>query len=290
MLLFSLLERGDTYVAVSGLPNPDKRHALSMARFAMDCLKRFKELTKQLENTLGPDTAELGLRIGLHSGPVTAGVLRGERSRFQLFGDTVNTAARMESTGCTNRIQISHATANLLRAEGKESWIVNRSDTVHAKGKGFLSTFWLRRKHEVLRDGLNKPYSSEAVARQVTRTFPEPIAPKQKTERLVNWVVDTLSKHLSKIIAHRGQEPTDSNVSKNSLVYRLSPGRTSLDEVVEVIKMPMFNKKASARAKERGSVAMDDSVVRQLRAVITRIAALYNANPFHNFGKLPIMT
>lgn len=44
-----------------------------------------------LERELGPDTADLALRIGLHSGPVTAGVLRGQKSRFQLFGDTVNT-------------------------------------------------------------------------------------------------------------------------------------------------------------------------------------------------------
>ena len=48
-------------------------------------------LAEQLESSLGPDTALLGMRFGMHSGPVTAGVLRGERARFQLFGDTVNT-------------------------------------------------------------------------------------------------------------------------------------------------------------------------------------------------------
>jgi hypothetical protein len=100
---------GDCYVAVSGLPEPRKDHALVMARFARDCLYCFNTVVKQLETTLGPDTGELGyvtlsfgscwkmrttadsvavhrIRIGLHSGPVTAGVLRGERARFQLFG------------------------------------------------------------------------------------------------------------------------------------------------------------------------------------------------------------
>ena len=62
-----------------------------MAKFAQRCLSRFSELTKELELSLGPGTADLGIRIGLHSGPVTAGVLRGEKARFQLFGDTMNT-------------------------------------------------------------------------------------------------------------------------------------------------------------------------------------------------------
>lgn len=62
-----------------------------MAKFAGDCLASFDLLVHELEVELGPDTSSLGLRVGLHTGPVTAGVLRGERSRFQLFGDTVNT-------------------------------------------------------------------------------------------------------------------------------------------------------------------------------------------------------
>ena len=62
-----------------------------MALFAAECLTRMGVVVQQLEVELGPDTADLGVRIGLHSGKVTAGVLRGERARFQLFGETVNT-------------------------------------------------------------------------------------------------------------------------------------------------------------------------------------------------------
>ena len=59
---------GDSYLAVTGLPKPQERHALYMARFAWDCLWKFAELTRELETTLGPDTTELGIRVGMHSG------------------------------------------------------------------------------------------------------------------------------------------------------------------------------------------------------------------------------
>jgi Adenylate and Guanylate cyclase catalytic domain len=130
---------GDCYVAVTGLPEPRRDHAVAMARFARDCMQQTKVLTKKLEVTLGPETAELAMRMGIHSGPVTAGVLRGARSRFQLFGDTMNTAARMESTGIRNKIQISQEFADLLIVAGKSNWISRRED-----GEFLLSSFQRR--------------------------------------------------------------------------------------------------------------------------------------------------
>ena len=83
------------------------------------------------------------MRFGLHSGPVTAGVLRGEKSRFQLFGDTVNTAARMEQNGIRNRIHVSQETANLLISAGKKSWVKSREELVAIKGRGDMQTYWV---------------------------------------------------------------------------------------------------------------------------------------------------
>ena len=132
-----------TSVAVTGLPEARKDHAVLMARFARDCLVKMTQVVQRLELLLGPDTAELAMRFGLHSGPVTAGVLRGEKSRFQLFGDTVNTAARMESLGVKNRIHCSQATADELILRGHGNWLVPRKGTVKAKGKGEMQTYFL---------------------------------------------------------------------------------------------------------------------------------------------------
>ena len=75
---------GDCYVAASGIPEPRQDHAVLCARFARDILTMLGRLTKELEVSLAPDTGDLTLRIGLNSGPVTAGVLRGDKVRFQL--------------------------------------------------------------------------------------------------------------------------------------------------------------------------------------------------------------
>jgi class 3 adenylate cyclase len=140
--VFKIQTIGDCYVAVTGLPMPQDDHAVIVARFANECMTQMNLVTHQLAATLGPETAELNLRVGLHSGPVTAGyvfwrrysaavlnfrrqhlfsrsfrfptVISGycevRKARFQLFGDTVNTAARMESLGQAGRIQISEST------------------------------------------------------------------------------------------------------------------------------------------------------------------------------------
>ena len=92
----------------------------------MECQKIFGVVKTELLYTLGSETTDLKLWCGLHSGPVTAGVLQGLRSRFKIFGDTVNTVSHMEITGISTRIHLSQATTDFLIKAGKEIWVKPR--------------------------------------------------------------------------------------------------------------------------------------------------------------------
>lgn len=141
--VFKVETIGDCYFAVCGLPEPNEDHAVVMAKFSRDCMAKMNDIVVKMSASLGNDTCELRFRVGLHSGSVTAGILRGQRARYQLFGDTVNTASRMESNGSPGRIHVSEATAKELRAKGKHSWLVPREDKIVAKGKGEMQTYWV---------------------------------------------------------------------------------------------------------------------------------------------------
>lgn len=114
-----------------------------MCKFASACKNRITAILPALMEKLGNDTGDLQMRIGIHSGPVTAGVLRGAKARFQLFGDTVNTASRMESTGVKGLIHVSEATKNALTVDGKGAWIRPREERVEVKGKGQMKTYFV---------------------------------------------------------------------------------------------------------------------------------------------------
>ncbi|CAB9521724.1 Receptor-type guanylate cyclase gcy [Seminavis robusta] len=146
--IFKVETIGDCYMAVAGVPKPQADHAVRVAKFANECQLKMSQMRARLVARLGPDTGDLSIRIGIHSGSLTGGVLRGAKARFQLFGDTVNHASRMESTGKPWKIQASEETAELLRLAGKDDWVRPREELVEAKGKGTLMTYWVEIRGE----------------------------------------------------------------------------------------------------------------------------------------------
>ena len=123
---------GDAFMAVAGIPRPDPDHAASIVELAFD-MQRAATAIAPLWPT------DLSLRIGISSGPVVAGVIGRRRFAYDLWGDTVNTASRMESHGLPNRIQVSESTYELL----KDRYAFGDPQEMDIKGKGAMSTYFL---------------------------------------------------------------------------------------------------------------------------------------------------
>uniref|UniRef100_A0A8C9MU84 Guanylate cyclase n=1 Tax=Serinus canaria TaxID=9135 RepID=A0A8C9MU84_SERCA len=129
---------GDAYMVVSGLPKRNgNRHAVDISKMALDILSFMGSF--ELRHLPG---LPVWIRIGIHSGPCAAGVVGIKMPRYCLFGDTVNTASRMESTGLPLRIHVSGSTINILKRTDCQFQYEERGET-YLKGRGTEITYWL---------------------------------------------------------------------------------------------------------------------------------------------------
>jgi class 3 adenylate cyclase len=123
---------GDAYMVVGGLPEPRPDHAEAVAEMAL-------ALREEVPRHADPDGRPLAVRIGVDTGPVVAGVIGRRKFSYDLWGDTVNTASRMESGGVAGGIQVTDRTYRRLR----DGYRFERRGPVQVKGKGELVTWFL---------------------------------------------------------------------------------------------------------------------------------------------------
>ena len=127
---------GDAYMAVSGIPEEDPDHAIKMVNFAL------KVMEKRNDWKLGDEN--VSVRIGIHTGPVIGGVIGKQRISYDVWGDTVNVASRLESYGEPNKIQISKDFAEKIKHISTITCIPRGE--VQLKGLGKIDAFWLEKR------------------------------------------------------------------------------------------------------------------------------------------------
>jgi len=135
--LYKIETIGDAYVCCSGLPEKDADHAKNVANFALAVQHCCQKVLSPVDGK-----SPIKLRIGVHSGPAASGVVGKTNPRYCVFGDTVNTCSRHESTGEPGRIHVSKQTKLALQIHGGFK-LVKKGELTEMKGKGLLQTYWL---------------------------------------------------------------------------------------------------------------------------------------------------
>ena len=128
---------GDAYMVVGGIPNPMESHTQSIAEMALDMQVAIAQFKRQ-------DDTPFSLRIGIETGPVVAGVIGLKKFSYDLWGDAVNVASRMESQGMPDEIQVTEAVYKRL----KDQYLFEERGRIDVKGKGMMTTYWLKGRKE----------------------------------------------------------------------------------------------------------------------------------------------
>jgi class 3 adenylate cyclase len=123
-------------MCATGLPSEDPEHAIHMVKFAFEVIQIMDDINRSFKEEGLP---VWDIRIGIHSGPVVAGVVGEKKFAYDIWGDSVNIASRMESSGEPGRINISEATFDLI----KSSFICETRGKIGAKNKGEMSMFFV---------------------------------------------------------------------------------------------------------------------------------------------------
>ncbi|HEX3546435.1 MAG TPA: adenylate/guanylate cyclase domain-containing protein [Mycobacterium sp.] len=146
---------GDSYMVVSGVPRPREDHIEALACLALD-------MADAVSGLKGPEGQAVPLRIGLAAGPVVAGVVGARKFFYDVWGDAVNVASRMETTDVEGRIQVPENVYERI----KHAFVLEERGEVDVKGKGVMNTWYLigRRDDDAVRRALHRESSSSNAA------------------------------------------------------------------------------------------------------------------------------
>ncbi|BFZ10892.1 hypothetical protein BsWGS_13930 [Bradybaena similaris] len=208
---------GDAYVVCSGVPLMVDNHASEIAKMALHIMSCSSDL-----KVLHRPEQKFHMRIGMHSGPVAAGVVGRTMPRYCLFGDTVNTASRMESTSLAGRIQISQQCKDLL--DNDVGFNYEAREPIHVKGKGLLQTYFLLSKdgfHPVessLFEELHSTYSLQDKSKPYTNGGSKSMTNPPNSEIVVNTHCHVESPK----VLDCGGSMNDSKMSVNNVLTEVS--------------------------------------------------------------------
>ncbi|CAB9517936.1 natriuretic peptide receptor [Seminavis robusta] len=238
------VESDASFFAVTGVPDVQSDHALRMIQFAQALVRQFVQVVKrhELALVLGPDTGDLRLQVGIHSGPVTAGLLQGDivvRPRFQLLhagSDTLEICQTMVTTADPNRIQVSQATAELVLSsqehEHQGIWLQPRHDMVTTSRQSrvkAIQTYWLGHRatdegssHGSFSSRHDDGWGGEEGQQQQQQADGllgvASLSRIKKRRKNIDWMVELLAQRLKALMAqqqrdasNKGAETTNTN-------------------------------------------------------------------------------
>ena len=281
--VFKIESVGDMYVAVCGMPKPERMHAVIMAQFAQDCKENMRRLVVRLERKLGPGTASLRLRVGLNSGSLTAGVLRSDKATFQIFGDTVNVSSYMMYTSVADQIQASQKTAKELMNAGRDYWITPRVEESPVQSEGGLEartskTYWVHPPCSI--DSRHSSISSHHSDIEDSDDLIIDQLPAS-VQRLVSWNLNKLEGILSRLLM---QTPTRQHGARLECGGSNQPRSERSETVLLMNVASSAQKLTQSSSTNTPLLQLEDQNL--LSDFISSIAFMYQENkilPYHDF-------